>query len=421
MLDAQQEQAYNGKGKGKGQREGARTMNEIIKATQGAMIPAQEVGADLFAAFVRYIDRSEKTTRTYLTNLRQFMAWMKYAGIKAPARQDVINYREWLLSEHDAIELDSSAPAGWRYRTAQRIVCKPYTVKQYLQSVKQFFSWAAAEGYYQNIAANIHAPKIKEAHRKDSLTAQEVQTIEESIAARAEAQQATAAEAKKDAAGRLQRSTEQGKRLYAIYLLAVNAGLRTVEISRANIRDLEVKNGNATLFVWGKGHAEPDAKKPLAPAVYEAIKDYLSSRSDHPTAASPLFVSTGNRSGGKRIAATTISTMLKKAMQAAGFDSERLTAHSLRHTAGQNVMQITGDNIYQTQMYMRHSSPKTTEIYLDNETSAQDAILAQRLFEHYHGGQSSSTTQDKLQAAMLTMSLAQLEQLAQIAAAMAHR
>jgi integrase/recombinase XerC len=421
VLDAQQEQAYNGKGKGKGQREGARTMNEIIKAAQGAMIPAQEVGADLFAAFVQYIDRSEKTTRTYLTNLRQFMAWMKYAGIKAPARQDVINYREWLLSEHDAIELDSSAPAGWRYRTAQRIVCKPYTVKQYLQSVKQFFSWAAAEGYYQNIAANIHAPKIKEAHRKDSLTAQEVQTIEESIASRAEAQQATAAEAKKDAAGRLQRSTEQGKRLYAIYLLAVNAGLRTVEISRANIRDLEIKNGNATLFVWGKGHAEPDAKKPLAPAVYEAIKDYLCSRSDHPTAASPLFVSTGNRSGGKRIAPTTISTMLKQAMQAAGFDSERLTAHSLRHTAGQNVMQITGDNIYQTQMYMRHSSPKTTEIYLDNETSAQDAILAQRLFEHYHGGQSSSTTQDKLQAAMLTMSLAQLEQLAQIAAAMAHR
>ncbi len=397
-------------------------MNEIIKATQGAMIPAQEVGANLFAAFVQYIDRSEKTTRTYLTNLRQFMAWMKYAGIAAPARQDVINYREWLLSEHDAIELDNGTPAGWRYRTdhsgnPQRIICKPNTVKQYLQSVKQFFSWAAAEGYYQNIAANIHAPKIKEAHRKDSLTAQEVQTIEESIAARAEAQQATAAEAKKDAAGRLQRSTEQGKRLYAIYLLAVNAGLRTVEISRANIRDLEIKNGNATLFVWGKGHAEPDAKKPLAPAVYEAIKDYLCSRSDHPTAASPLFVSTGNRSGGKRIAPTTISTMLKQAMQAAGFDSERLTAHSLRHTAGQNVMQITGDNIYQTQMYMRHSSPKTTEIYLDNETSTQDAILAQRLFEHYHGGQASSSTQDKLQAAMLTMSLAQLEQLATIAAA----
>ena len=401
-------------------------MNSNAIITTGAELTAQSMGQNLFAAFVEYIDRSPKTTRTYLTNLRQFMAWMKYAGITAPARQDVINYREWLIAEHDAIEIDTATAQGWRYRTdrsgnRQRIICKPYTVKQYLQSVKQFFSWAAAEGLYQNIGANIHAPKITDTHRKDSLTAQEVQTIEQSIASTAEARQAAAADAKKDAAGRMQRSGEQGKRLYAMYLLAVNAGLRTVEISRANIKDIEVKNGNATLFVWGKGHTEPDAKKPLAPAVYAAIREYLDSRTDNPTGASPLFVSTGNRSGGKRIAPTTISTMLKQAMQAAGFDSERLTAHSLRHTAGQNVMQITGDNIYQTQMYMRHTSPKTTEIYLENDSTAQDAVLAQRLFEHYHGGTASSSAADKVQQAMQTMNPAQLEQLAQIAAAMATR
>lgn len=401
-------------------------MNSNAIITTGAELTAQSMGQNLFAAFVEYIDRSPKTTRTYLTNLRQFMAWMKYAGITAPARQDVINYREWLIAEHDAIEIDTATAQGWRYRTdrsgnRQRIICKPYTVKQYLQSVKQFFSWAAAEGLYQNIGANIHAPKITDTHRKDSLTAQEVQTIEQSIASTAEARQAAAADAKKDAAGRMQRSGEQGKRLYAMYLLAVNAGLRTVEISRANIKDIEVKNGNATLFVWGKGHTEPDAKKPLAPAVYAAIREYLDSRTDNPTGASPLFVSTGNRSHGKRIAPTTISTMLKQAMQGAGFDSERLTAHSLRHTAGQNVMQITGDNIYQTQMYMRHTSPKTTEIYLENDSTAQDAVLAQRLFEHYHGGTASSSAADKVQQAMQTMNPAQLEQLAQIAAAMATR
>lgn len=399
-------------------------MNAII--TTGAELTAQSMGQNLFAAFVEYIDRSPKTARTYLTNFRQFAAWMKFAAVQQPTRQDIINYREWLIAEHDAIELDTTAPQGWRYRTdhsgnRQRIVCKPNTVKQYLQSVKQFFSWAAAEGHYPNIAANIHAPKVTDTHRKDSLTAQEVQTIEKSITSTAEARQAAAADAKKDAAGRMQRSGEQGKRLYAMYLLAVNAGLRTVEISRANIKDLEIKNGNATLFVWGKGHTEPDAKKPLAPAVYAAIREYLNSRSDSPTSASPLFVSTGNRSHGKRIAPTTISTMLKQAMQGAGFDSERLTAHSLRHTAGQNVMQITGDNIYQTQMYMRHSSPKTTEIYLENDSTAQDAALAQRLFEHYHGGQTSNSAADKLQQAMQTMNPAQLEQLAAIAAAMATR
>ena len=401
-------------------------MNSNAIMTTGAALPAQAMGQNLFVAFVDYIDRSPKTARTYISNLRQFMGWMKYAGVAQPKRQDVIDYREWLLAEHDAIELDTTAPQGWKHRTdrngnPQRVTCKANTVKQYLQSVKAFFSWAAAEGLYPNIAANIHAPKITDSHRKDSLTAQDVQTIEQSITSAAASRQAAAAAARKDTAGRTQRSGEQGKRLFAMYHLAVNAGLRTIEISRANIRDLEVRNGNATLFVWGKGHAEPDAKKPLAGAVYEAIRDYISSRTDRPTSASPLFVSTGNRSGGRRIDPTTISKMLKQAMQGAGFDSERLTAHSLRHTAGQNVMQITGDNIYQTQMYMRHSSPKTTEIYLENNTSAQDAVLAQRLFEHYHGGQAASSAADKVWRAMQAMNQAQLEQLAAIATAIATR
>ena len=81
-------------------------------------------------------------------------------------------------------------------------------------------------------------------------------------------------------------------------------------------------------------------------------------------------------------------------------------------------MQLTGDNIYLTQMYMRHSNPKTTEIYLDNETAAQDATIAQRLYDHYHGNQANATAADKLQEAAASMNPAQLEQLAAIAAAM---
>ena len=174
-------------------------MNSNAIITTGTELTAQSMGQNLFAAFVEYIDRSPKTARTYLTNFRQFAAWMKFAAVQQPTRQDVINYREWLIAEHDAIELDTAAPQGWRYRTdhsgnRQRIVCKPNTVKQYLQSVKQFFSWAAAEGHYPNIAANIHAPKVTDTHRKDSLTAQEVQTIEKSITSTAEARQAAAAE-----------------------------------------------------------------------------------------------------------------------------------------------------------------------------------------------------------------------------------
>lgn len=382
--------------------------------------PAQELTTGLFMDFVAWIDRSEKTTRTYIVNLRQFMAWLKYTDTRRPQRADIISYRDWLSVEHEAIQLDPVA--GWRYRTDRngnpvKVNCKPNTIAQYLRSVCQFFRWTAANNLYPDIAANIHAPKVSHnTHRKEALTPAEVLQIENSIAQKAQEATQAAADAAKDTAGRMQRSTEQGKRLYAMYLLAVNAGLRTVEISRANVKDLVTKGGSTWLYIWGKGRTEPDQKKPIAPEVMAAIKDYMQSRTDRPTGNSPLFVSTGNRSGGKRIAPTTISTMLKQAMQQAGFDSERITAHSLRHTAGTAVQELTGD-IYTTQKYMRHSNPATTEIYLHNDTERQEATIAQQLYNLYHGA--TADTGERLQMIINRLNPAQLEQLTTIAAAMA--
>ena len=341
----------------------------------------------LFASFVSWIDRNDKTTRSYLTNLRQFMTWIKYAGVQQPAREDVLQYRDWISAEHDAIAWDPVA--GWTYRRDRagnviRICCKPNTAAQYLRIVKQFFRWTAAAGLYPDVAENVHAPKIRnDAHRKDALDPADVLLIERSIDARAQARAQEAQEAQKDTAGKILRSQEQNARLRAIYLLAVTAGLRTIEISRANVKDLETKGGQSFIWIWGKGRTEPDQKKALAREVADAIREYLATRQDRPTGSSPLFVATGNRSGGKRLAPTTISSMLKDAMKAAGFDSERITAHSLRHTAGTAVQDLTGD-LYATQRYMRHANPATTEIYLHNNMERQEAAIAQRLYDLYH-------------------------------------
>ena len=400
-------------------------MNALQTTTAyNTITPAGDLRPALFEEFITFIDRGEKTTKTYITNLRQFAAFLSYRMIRRPQREDIIAYRDYLGAEHDAIQLDAGSVNGWSYRTDARgnrytITCKPNTVAQYLRSVCQFFKWTAAAGYYPDIAANVHAPKIRhDVHRKDALTAADVLTIEQSIEAEAGARVEAAAGAAKDTAGRISRATEQGKRLFAIYTLAVNAGLRTVEISRANVRDLEVKNGNAVLYVWGKGHTEPDARKPLAPEVYAAIRDYLDNRSDRPTPNAPLFVATGNRSGGKRIAVTTISKMLKRAMQAAGFDSDRITAHTLRHTAGTNVQEITG-NLYITQKYMRHANPATTEIYLHNDTTKQETQAARQLYNYYHGRQDAQQSRQRLETILQAMTPAQVEQLTGIAAAIA--
>lgn len=390
--------------------------------TTGTAMPQQDLQPNLFSRFVSWIDRSKNTTRAYIINLRQFAVWLRYSSITRPVREDILSYREYLCTEHDAIQLDSESLNGWKYRTDKagnriRVQCKPNTIAQYLRSVCQFFRWTASNGLYPDVASNIHAPKVKhDVHRKDALTVEEVQKIEKSISAKASEKLAKAGTAKKDTAGRIQRTTEQGKRLYAMYLLAVNTGLRTIELARANIKDIEVKGNSAWLYVWGKGHTEPDAKKPLAPEVKEAIDDYLKSRTDKPTGDKPLFVATGNRSGGKRLATTTISTMLKKAMQEAGFNSERLTAHSLRHTAGTNVQELTG-NIYLTQQYMRHSNPATTEIYLHVDTEKQESEIATQLYNFYHGAD-VQPSMNQLQKAIQKMNQSQLDQLTAIAVAM---
>lgn len=347
--------------------------------------PQSALPIELTERFLDFIDRGEKTTETYRCNLKQFTAWLKYSGTDAPTRDDIKAYRQYLLSEHTCIRLDLKSPEGWSYRTDRagreiRITCKPNTAAQYMRTVKQFFKWTALEGLYPNIAEEIHAPRVDNSvHKKAALPPESVAEIELDIIRRAEEAEAEAEDNKK------QRVREQGKRLRALFLVAVNCGLRTSELARAKIKDLETIGGRSYLYIWGKGHTEPDTRKALAPQVKEALDDYLHSREWIVSQECPLFASTGNRNGGRELNPRTISTMLKKAMKQAGYDSERITAHSLRHTAGTAVQELTGD-LYATQHYMRHKSPVTTEIYLHNTTERKEEDIAIQLYNYFHRG-----------------------------------
>ena len=104
-------------------------------------------------------------------------------------------------------------------------------------------------------------------------------------------------------------------------------------------------------------------------------------------------------------------------MRAAGYDSPRLTAHSLRHSCGTAVMEMTG-NLYTAQTYMRHANPSTTEIYLHNDTEQQEAATAQQLYDLYHDVLVGTDPRQRLSQILDRMSPAQLEQITGIAAAL---
>ena len=403
--------------------------NYNLQSLTAGALAASTFTSNYFADFVENFKKTDKdpgrTYHAYKKNLRQFAAWLYFEGIRQPIKEDIRKYREYLTTEHDQITLDPEAPEGWSYKTDGRgnvpkVICRASTAAQYLRTVAQFFKWCAQNGLYPNITDGVQKIRVKqdERHRREAFEAAEIMTIENQIKSDAAKQAERVKDARKDTAGRIQRTDEQGKRLYAIYLLTVTAGLRTVEISRADIKDFVTRGGASWLYIWGKGREEADARKPLAPEVAEALRDYLESRTDRPKANSPLFVATGNRSGGKRLASTTISTMLKRAMQAAGYDSEKLTAHSLRHTAGETVLQLTGNNIYITQKYMRHKDPKTTEIYLHKNTEKEETGIAKQIYNFYHGIKETDE-RAKLEQILDRLTPEKLAQLAGIAESMA--
>ncbi len=329
---------------------------------------AQSFTEDLFARFIDYTDRKDTTVKGYVTCVRQFARWMKENGIQQPQREDIKAYRDHLAG--------SGLAAG--------------TQSQYLRAVKHFFKWTAAEGLYPNVADNIHGAKIRhDVHKKDALQRGDVARIADTI----------------------ERETEAGRRLYAMYLLCVICGLRTIELHRANIEDLKTVGGVTSLWVRGKGHDDADAPVLLIPEVKAAIDEYLQIRAEKPTAKSPLFTSTSNRSKGGRIATTTISTMLKEMLVKAGYDSDRLTAHSLRHTSGTGAHKA-GIDLYGVQHLMRHCDPATSEIYIhDDEHQAAEAKGRKGIYDYYFSGTELNPVLPELEAEIMTMTAEEQRQL----------
>ena len=325
---------------------------------QGAQVPA--FSTSLFERFIDYTDRKETTVKGYFTCIRQFVKWLELNDIRQPEREHIKAYRDYLAS--------SGLATG--------------TQAQYLRAVKHFFKWTASEGLYPNVADNIHGAKIRhDVHKKDALQREDVAQIADTI----------------------DRSDETGKRLYAMYLLCVICGLRTIEIHRADVGDLKTVGGTTYLYLQGKGHDDKDAPVLLIKEVYDAVQDYLNSRAAKVTAKSPLFTSTSNRSKGGRIATTTISTMLKTLLVNAGYDSDRLTAHSLRHTSGTGAHKA-GIDLYGVQHLMRHCDPATSEIYIhDDDHKAAEEKGRKGIYDYYFNGAELNPVMPELEAEIMTL------------------
>ncbi|MGE4487427.1 MAG: tyrosine-type recombinase/integrase [Synergistaceae bacterium] len=311
-------------------------MYELKAQGQTTELVAQTITEDLYSRYTAYLDASPKTVQSYTRAVRQFARWLSLNGITQPQREDVLAYREWLKEDH-----------------------KPTTVQSYIIAVRLFFQWTAQAGLYPNIAEHIKGAKLNREHKKDYLTSKQVKAVLSDI----------------------DRNTAQGKRNYAVLALMITGGLRTVEISRANIEDLSTAGDSSVLYVQGKGRSERTEYVKLMPEVEDAIREYLKTRGTV-GGKDPLFTSMSNNSKGKRITERSVSQIAKDSMVEAGYNSDRLTAHSTRHTAVTLAL-LGGQSLEEVQQFARHANITTTQIYahnLDRSMNKCEATIAKAIF-----------------------------------------
>ena len=342
-------------------------MQELMTTNNTQMQAAQGLET-MLQRFIDYIQVSETTRQSYFVCLRDFFAWMQENGIRQPQRDDILHYVQYLDTPHPRRER-CDRPHN---KQMTIIHMSAGTQARYLRAVKLFFRWtstAATPLYYPNVADNIKGAKVRADNKKrDPLQKHEAMDLLKSI----------------------DRSDLVGKRDYAMILLSITAGLRIIEMQRANIGDLETIAGEKVLFIQGKGRSEKDAYKKLTPEVFTAINDYLTARGCKDKAAA-LFAGAGNRCNGQRLAEPSISRIIKDRLKAAGYDTHRISAHSLRHTSVTFLLEA-GATLQEAQHHARHASPETTGIYAHNIDQRKDHS-EQRIYNFLFGIETDAATQ----------------------------
>jgi integrase len=239
--------------------------------------------------------------------------WLEEKDINHPQPADLVQFKKDILQ-----------------RCSSSLTCS-----NYLTSIRSLLRWCHRRRIYPNISEEVRNPTPPAGHRKDPLELLQARELLSSI----------------------ERVTLKGKRDYALCRLLIAAGPRGVEIWRANIEDIRKKNGVWVLYLQGKGRDEKDELVILAPAVLEALEDYLFLR-NYRSKKEPLFTSLSTNHKG-RLSRRSIRGIVKKRLRAIGINSPRLSCHSGRHTAI-TLSLVGGNGLQATQNLARHKNINTT-------------------------------------------------------------
>lgn len=235
---------------------------------------------------------------------------------------------------------------------AERTDLAVSTKNKYLATAKIFLKEANRQGALPaDITQNIKTFSQNKKHKRDGLNDEEMSKLTEAVKVLPE--------------------TPQNARLKAILSLLVFQGLRQIEITRLDIRDIDFIS--KTAFIQGKGQ---DDKEPinLHPEAIRALQGYLKS---YKIADGALFTSQSNNSKNKRLTTRALRDIVKEVLN--GLEIKK-TTHGFRHYFTTTLIKTYKGDLLEVAQYTRHKSLEMLQVYNDNINRKADLPRFYRAF-----------------------------------------
>ncbi len=279
--------------------------------------------------------KSQKTITWYRDILKFFSKYLKENGYGNDI--DSLNIelaRKYVLYLRIRNKFD-----GHPYIPQQHSLLSPQTIRGHIRGLKAFSSWLHIEGYTDE--NKLQYLKIPKAPIKliEPLADQEINIITSSI----------------------NQDSPTGSRNYAIFVTALDNGLRASELTDIAIGQLDLKKGFCK--ITGKGDKERIV--PVGDFVRMTLWNYLDRIRPEPasTECDKLFLSPS----GRPITANTIKLVFSRLAKKSGV--KRLHCHLCRHSFAINYL-LNGGDIFSLREILGHSTLEMVNHYL-HFTSSQ--------------------------------------------------
>lgn len=279
--------------------------------------------SEIITEWLETMDVKEITRKNYNRKISLWFRWLSANKIdlRSATAKHVIAYKEHLLNTHHS----------------------SFTANGYMVVIKLFYKYCEGKRYCDNIAKNVKSGFKMTGKNKLPLSMDQARMLLRNVDV----------------------STVKGKRDKLMIALMLFNGLRTCEVERINIEDVDKREGVPVLYLQRKGKIDKNDIVALHPKAVELFEDYIAERGNF-KACEPLFVSHRDCDKGKviRLSRNAVAKMVKKRLRAIGINNRKYSAHSLRHTFGSLLVE-EGIDMEDIRELMGHSSTTVTKIYVE--------------------------------------------------------